>query len=560
MKKIRFFKTKIGHALVCSLLAAFSLLFLDSCSEDILNKEPLDQFSDAAVWRDEALIQAFVANTYRITPLGGFTSSALRIACATDECYARGGGLDAVNAGNITPSDLNALDFWTSSTGQNYWGVITKVNVFLGKIDESPINEDLKNSLTGEMRFLRAYSYFQLATLHGGVPLITKQFTLNDEFNVPRNTYDECMNFVISELDAIANILPLEYPTSQKGKVTRGAVLAAKSRALLYMASPLNNSSNDQAKWQAAADAAKAVIDMGKYSLFNNYKNLFLKANAYNSEVIWSRPFNSTADPESARAERSLYPNSYGGASQACPLHNLIDDYEMLSGLQPEVDPAYNPQNPYINRDPRFYATIFYDGAIFQGTPVETFLPKGKDSAEGTKSPHNSSPTAYNVRKFIDETVINPGSLPGADPQGNSPWIFIRYAEILLNYAEAKYFLGDEATCREYINKIRSRPGINMPPVTEIGAALLARLQNERRIELVFEEQRWFDVRRWKIAPTVLNVPGKRIQIIKNLTTGVKTYTVIDFNARAFYDRNYLVPIPQTEIEKNSLLTQNPGY
>jgi hypothetical protein len=324
------------------------------------------------------------------------------------------------------------------------------------------------------------------------------------------------------------------------------------------MASPLNNPSNDQTKWQAAADAAKVVIDLNKYSLYSNYKDLFLKANSYNSEVIWSRPFNTPLDYETTYVELCCYPNSYDGYGQIGPLVNLIDDYEMLSGKLPKDDPTYDPQNPWINRDPRFYASILYDGVIFQGKPVETFLPKGKDSPEGTRSPHNASPTGIYVRKFINESITGVRSMQTNN--GNSPWIFIRYAEILLNYAEAKYFLGDEATCREYINKIRSRTGVNMPLVTESGTALLARLQNERRIELVFEEHRYFDVRRWKIASIVCNVPGKRMQIIKDVSTGKKTYTVVEFNPRAFYDRNYLVPIPQTEIERNSLLEQNPGY
>ena len=560
MKKFNLLYNRTKYTSICQVLVIIVLLFFTSCTKDVLDKEPLDRFSDIAVWQDEALIKAFVNNTYRIVPLGGFTSTALMMAGVTDECFQRGGGSDRINAGNISSSDLGALDFWTSATSLNYYDVITKCNLLFSKIEAAPIEETKKNLIIGEMKFLRAFAYFKLVSLHGGVPLITKPFTLDDDFNVPRNTYDECMNFVITELDEAANLLPLDYITSEKGRITKGAALAAKSRALLYMASPLNNPSNDLAKWQAAGDAAKAVIDLNKYALFSNYKNLFLKANSYNAEVIWSRPFNSTSDPESARAERSLFPNSYGGASQACPLQNLIDDYEMLSGKLPKDDPDYDSQNPYVNRDPRFYASILYDGATFQGTQVETFLPKGKDSPEGTRSPQNSSPTAYNVRKFVDEAIINPGSLPGTDPQGNSPWIFFRYAEILLNYAEAMYFLGDEVTCRQYINLVRSRPGVNMPPVTESGEALLTRLQNERRIELAFEECRYFDVRRWKIAPVVLNIPGKRIQIIKNLTTGIKTFTVVDFNPRAFFDRNYLVPIPQSEINRNALLIQNPGY
>ena len=143
---------------------------------------------------------------------------------------------------------------------------------------------------------------------------------------------------------------------------------------------------------------------------------------------------------------------------------------------------------------------------------------------------------------------------------GNTPWPHFRYNEVLLNYAEAKYYLGDEPTCRQYINMIRSRPGVNMPPVTETGAALLERLRHERRIELFMDEHRWFDVRRWKIAPVVLSFQVRKVDIVKNLVTGVKTYTYSVYQTRSFPDKMYYLPIPQTEINKTPALIQNPGY
>ena len=555
-----FLNKAIKIASINKILLIFSLVLVTACKKNILDKTPLDRFSDDAVWKDENLIQTWINSTYRTMPQG-HSSGAMMIANLTDESHYRTGRPDYIVAGNITPTTLGVLDFWTtggeSGSNYGYWKVITNCNIFFDKIDASPIDESLKNQMIGEMGFLRAYAYFKLVAYFGGVPLITKPFSLTEGLGVARNTYDECMNFVISELDKAAGLLPLEYSAADKGKITKGAALSAKSRALLYIASPLNNPSNDLAKWQAAADAAKAVIDLNKYSLFPNYKDQFLRANSYNSESIWSRPFNYSTDPEfSTGVELSLYPNGYNGFGQAHPLQNLVDAFEMLSGKLPADDPSYDPQNPYVNRDPRFYATILYDGAPFQGRPVETFLPGGKDSNEGPVSANNATTTGYYYRKFIDESIVNPSSTN----QGNSPWIFIRYAEILLNYAEAKYFLGDEPTCREYINMVRSRPGVNMPPVTESGTALLTRLQHERQIELVFEEHRYFDVRRWKIAPVTDNIPGRRITINKNLSTGVKTYSVTDFLPRAFTEKNYLAPIPQSEIDKDPLLTQNPGY
>ena len=542
-----------------SILLLISLALISSCIKDVLEKVPTDRFSDEAVWGDENLITAFVNNTYREMPTGN-KNAWNGLWGAADETYRGSGANNFISQGNITPSQLGLLNYWTSTaSGFHYWGVITRCNIFFSKIDEVEVDPIIKNRMIGTMKFFRAFAYFRLVAFYGGVPLITEPFGLTDDFEVPRNTYDECMDFVIREFDAAADLLPLTYPNTDLGHITKGAVLATKSRALLYMASPLNNPANDQTKWQKAADAAKAVIDLNLYSLFPNYKDLFLKENSYNSEAIWSRPYNHSVSSEYIGNELGLYPNGYGGwANDAAPYHNLVDRFELVSGLLPEDDPTYDPQNPYVNRDPRFYATILYDGALFKGREVEHHLPGGLDSREGPVESWNASQTGYAIRKFINEAI----TYPGPNNQGDSPWLFFRYAEILLNYAEAMYMLGDEETCRDYINKIRSRPGVDMPPVTDTGAALLTRLQRERQIELVFEEHRYFDVRRWKIAPEELNKTPLRMDVWQDPATGIKTYTVAEMGQFTFVfnERNYLVPIPQSEIDKNPLLVQNPGY
>lgn len=539
------------------ILPVLILAMITSCAKDVLDKAPTDRFSDDAVWKDKNLVEAYVNQTYRIFPTGN-TYGAQRLGSAgTDEIYGRGGSQTFINKGEITPSSLGNLNYWTSNAPYNFWLVITNANIFMKNMENSPITDQaMKDRMTGEMRLLRAFAYFKLASFYGGVPLITKPFGLSDDFMLTRNTYDEVMNYVISELDAAAALLPETYPAAQQGRLTKGAALACKSRALLYMASPLNNPSNDLTKWQKAADAAKAVMDMGRYSLYPNYKDLFLRANSYNVEAIWSRPYNYTLSAEEAYLELSQYPNGYSGFGQVHPYDDMVQSYEMLSGKLPKDDPTFDQQNPYVNRDPRFYMTILYDGAPFKGREVETFLPGGRDSREGPISSWNATETGYYLRKFIDESVTNPGTLI----QGNSPFIFFRYAEILLNYAEANFYLGKEDITRQYINMVRSRPGVNMPPVTESGQALFNRYVNERKIELAFEEHRWFDIRRLKIAPVVMNTPAMKIDIRKNLTTGVKTYTPQVMYQRGFTDKNYLLPIPQAEIEKNANLLQNPGY
>ena len=547
------------QSLFYSIFLFFLLAMISSCADDVLDKAPTDRFSDEAVWKDESLIQAFINNTYREIPPGHKRASR-RLSGAIDETYRGSGANNFINQGNITPSQMGILNHWTNTEDDfNHWGVITRCNIFFSKIDEADIENSVKDRMIGEMKLFRAYIYFRLVAFYGGVPLITEPFNLSDDFRIPRNTYDECMDFVIKELDEAAVLLPLTYPSSELGHITKGTALSIKSRALLYMASPLNNPSNDQTKWQKAADASKAVIDLNLYSLFPNYKDLFLKDNSYNSEAIWTRPFNFSVSYEYYGIELGQYPNGYGGWANDCaPYHNVVENYEMVSGMLPEDDPAYDPQNPYVNRDPRFYYTILYDGAPFKGREVEHHLPGGLDSREGPNESWNASQTGYAIRKFCDESI----TLPGPQNQGDAPWIFIRYAEVLLNYAEAMYMLGNEDISREYINKVRSRPGVDMPPVTDSGEALLKRLQRERQIELVFEEHRYFDVRRWKIAPEVLNTPALRMDVWKNPASGIKTFTVTIMPqfSFVFHDKNYLVPIPQSEIDKNSLLTQNPGY
>ena len=549
------FLNKTNAALFKAILVCFSVLIF-SCKKNVLDKTPLNSYSDEQVWKDGNLIETFVNNTYRVVPHGFNYSMTNSLSTLTDENNGRANSAaNIINAGNITADALGALDYWNDPQ-RGFYKVITRTNIFFSKLGEAPIDTALKNRMTGEMTFLRAYSYFRLISFYGGVPLITKPFALNDDFSVPRNSYKECMDFVLTELDKAANLLPLKHSSTNMGRITKGTAMAIKARALLYLASPLNNPANDAARWQQAADAAKAVIDLKQYSLYPDYKTLFLASTIYNSEMIWQRPFNLTIEPENVFVELNEYPNGYGGFAQVHPLQNIVDDYETLNGKLVKDDNTYDPQNPYVNRDPRFYASILYDGAPFKGREVETFLPKGQDSNEGSSQPWNATQTGYYQRKFLDETITN----PGGTNIGSTPWTFSRYAEVLLNYAEAKFNLGDEATCRDYINQIRSRPSVKMPPVTESGAALMARLQNERRIELAFEDHRYFDVRRWKIAPTVLNIPGKRMAVTRNTTTGKKTYSVVEFQPRQFFDKNYLVPIPQYEIAKNPKLVQNPGY
>jgi len=552
---VRLLSNYTGMGLKVSLI--MTLMLTISCNDDFLEITPSNSYTEAVVFDDPNLATSHVNYAYRMIPWGFIRP--LQLARMSDEISGRGGGSSywRILEGHATPTFTTLLNIWTPDGSYNFsqWRPIKQANEFLAHTAESALDKDILDRLTGEIKTIRAYAYFRLASFYGGVPLITKPFSLNDDWKVPRNSYDEVMNFVFTELDEAIPLLPPEYDQANRGRLTKGAAMAIKARALLFYASPLNNPANDKSRWQKASDAAKAVIDLGQYSLYPDYKELFMEAGAWNDEVIWARPTNSEIDRE-ARIEQLFYPNGWEGFGQVHPIQNLVDDYEMKNGLKIDQEGSgYDPQNPYVDRDPRFYYTILYNGAPFKERTIETFLPDGKDSPGGLVSSWNATETGYYPRKFITEEVSGIGW-----ETSNPPWIWFRYGEVLLNYAEAQFQLGNEDVCREYINKIRSRPSVDMPPVTESGPALWERLVNERRIELVFEEHRFFDVRRWKIAEDIFSEDRMRMYIWKDPDSGKLSYDVRLLHEANFPPHMYWAPIPQSEIDKNGLLEQNPGY
>lgn len=550
MEKILINKLKMVRVLMFICVTSVFMGIL-SCNDEFLDRKPLTSISDADVWGDLNLIEAFVNDIYGDVPHGFDTN----IADITDECYRPNNTNTVVyNSGGLNGSNMGAVNYWS-----RYYGIITKANVFLDNIDNveikfiDPADQTKFDRIKGEVIFLRAYAYFKLASFHGGVPLITKPFKLDDNFFVTRDSYDDVMELVLNELDYSASLLPLRYDAANSGRITKGAALSIKSRALLYMASPLWNPNNDRNKWQKAADAAKAVIDLNEYQLVSDYSSIF-DIQDDSERIFWQKFDNKVV----ARhyLEQSWFPNGSAGRGHYHILQNAIDDFEMTSGLLPNEEPNYNSQNPYVNRDPRFYDIVLYNGAPWQDREIETFIPRGDDSMEASSNPESGSRTGYFVRKFVKEDIRN----PTANNVSNTPWIYCRYAEILLNYAEANFYLGNENIAREYLNKVRSRPSVNMPDVYNTGQDLEKRIQNERRIELFMEQHRWFDVRRWKIAEITNNEDARRAIINKNSETGELTFSYTVFEERIFPEHYYLAPIPQSEIDKNSNLTQNPGY
>ncbi|MFT4024973.1 MAG: RagB/SusD family nutrient uptake outer membrane protein, partial [Flavihumibacter sp.] len=443
---------------------------------------------------------------------------------------------------------------------------IREVNFALNGLPGLPVSEAHRTMLEGELQFIRAFRYHDLIRNYGRVVLVGDKVSsltdnLQDPSNFVRASIKEGIDYTVAQLDEAAAKLPENNDGNwQPGRATKGAALALKARLLLYAASPLYAAGN----WDAAANAAQDVINMGKYSLYQGgYGSLFLDGN--HNEVIFARYYTKNANH--THLEIANGPNGYGGWGGNLPLQNLVDDYGMSNGKSID-DPGsgYDPANPYANRDPRFYETILFNGAAYRGSTIETFTPGGKDSKDGPDN-WNTSKTGYYLKKFMNDAY------PLQNPWGNAgfqPWIYFRYAEVLLNFAEAANEAwgpdvvpaGGTMSARDALNLIRSRTGVAIPPVaTGLSQEQFRQVvRKERRVELAFEEHRYYDVRRWQIADVVENTPAYGITVTK--TGNNYTYsTKVALDGKKFSQQHYWLPIPRAEIQASSnQLEQNPGY
>ena len=554
----------MNKKLIKIMMAALFSVFLTACSE-YLDLKPLDSFSEETVFTDIALTGAYVNARYLDIKIGSTNSfsyargGGLRYIC--DEAYHTFGDNNAYvfNRGELNPDYSNQHTTWT-----DYYIAIKNCNIFFAGIEKLQGDQKVIDRMIGEITFIRAFLYADLVSRYGGVPIITKVFGLDDDFAVTRSSYEESVSFILSELEKAAALLPAVHESANFGRVTKGAALALKARVLLYRASPLWNTANDKSRWQAAADAAKAVIDLTNngsrvYELDADYKGLFL--NNRSKEIIFMRMFN---DQMRTDFDRNTSPNGFNGWSQTSVLQDMVDAYEMADGSMPTGADYAKGNTPWQNREPRFYASIVCDGQKFRGREIEFWVSSaggasGIDSNLGIDS-WNASKSGYTMRKFMDEgiTTVNNNTI------SKQPWIYIRLAEMYLNYAEAMFELGNESEARLYINKIRERarggnPNV-LPDITVSGEALRAKIQHERRIELAFEDHRYFDVRRWKIADVTENKPARRMVIVRDDATLEKTYTISVLQERKFFPQHYLMPISRTEIQRAPQIEQNPGY
>lgn len=607
---------------------------LITCNDDFVNTSPLTEVPQADVWKDAGLAEAFVTELYGGLGNGGFDEQML--ASLTDEALFThpGRGINTITESRVNSADRG----WVNNTYAwvNMYQRIRAANLALEQLADPQFDnaDHTAERLRGEAYFMRAYFYQQLLRYYGGIPLVDRTYQLGEaDYTIARSTFDACVNFIVADCNEAATLL--NGLTLASGRASYAAALALKARILLYAASDLHDMPTASAnaptiaafsepallgytegsrttRWQAAKDAAKQVVDLNAYAYqmdlalpatadegTSYYTNVALARSGGERELIFARYFINAKNEGGGWVGRNNGPNGYHNWAGNTPLQNLVDDYPMIDGTPFDWNNPDHAAAPYTNRDPRFYATILHDGA---GWKPRTADAQAKDpyneiqtgqyevvNSEGNVTTHfgldtrqssiedwNGTRTGYYMHKFID---ANP-SIVDQNTRQEIPWPVLRYTEAVLNYAEACIELGEADEAKVWLNKIRYRAG--MPAITTTGEALRQDYRNERRLELVYEEHRYHDARRWMIAPTTLGappagiifiegeiIPGHQSQLQGNVYRHNPehyhyTYTPLTIDPgienRLWLDKMYYVPIERDEMNRNDKLVQNPGY
>ncbi len=614
------------------IILAAGILFTD-CKDDFLETTPLDQIGESSVWSSTKLAEAAVLDLYQATWAGTLTREETTDAFTDHAVFTHPGrGVDGYTEGKMNPAG-NYMDMQWFSWDELY-PFIRAANIAIARLtaNEYGFDQGFVDPLLGEAYFMRGYLYAQLMRQFGGVPLLTEPLTLDSEASNPRGTFEETVNLIISDLDQSINLLADVAPsTSRAHRIT---AMALKARVLTHAASDLYEPSkaesvstiaaygnreligytggSQEARWQAAASAAKALLDATTgYKLDysepasteeaqQNYEDIWLQGDQ-NPDFIWGRSieefgFSSRTYPggdgwSQGPGMVALYhgPNGYHEWAGTTPTEALASKYAMADGTPFDWNNTDHASDPYVGREARFYATFLYDGAPWKQrtddvvkfdnvneiqtgfyTLTDGTIINGVDTRQGPIEDWNGSRTGYYFKKFADPRL--PASWPNNLQKVDAP--YIRYTEILLDYVEANINLGNESEAIEWLNKLRFRNGL--PAVTESGAALLELYKRERDKELVNEDHRLFDMKRWLEGPYSLDKQVQQVLVQgtqKPGTGAVTTYkkdrdvfdytytpTEIVFENRIWQDHVYFMPISQTEIDRDPSLIQNPGY
>lgn len=597
---------KIAHVL----LVSASMLTV-SCNNKFLDQVPSDRITIEQVFNRRRYSEEYLANIYITIPNEAYRNTSAWEGCSDDAdiTYDRpGSGYNTypMNLGNWSAAS-DYMNNWTT-----FYRGIRSATYFMQHIDGNqeilalPNGQDLIDQYKAEARFLRAFFYYGIirqygpAIILGDIPIAGDLLPTDEEMQKPRNSYDECVNYIVTELDLAAQKLPkhfTEQGENDYGRATQAACKAIKSRVLLLAASPqfngnadyagfrnldgkqLVSSQYDREKWKRAADAARDVITGFSFALYRknhaggafdpylSTRDVFL--DPWNSEVIFARTTNNLKD-----WERSVTPRLASGYAAVAVTQQLVDEFEMENGKGiHEAGSGYvetgfstaatkyttsGTYNMYVNREPRFYVNVSYNGSLWinksEGDKViQTYF----TGNTGKKGSWDFPRTGYIARKNV-----HPDSNPRITQYVARPFVLVRYAEILLNYIEAlnEYEPGNPDVLK-YLNEIRSRAGVPGVAAGLGQATMRTKIRHERRVELALESLRYFDTRRWKIAEQTDggNFYGMNVDAGTKLTDLV-FYQRTVFERRVFLKNYYLFPIPQSEIDRDRKLVQNPGW
>lgn len=560
-------------------------LFLSSCtdlfSEKWIDHAPEEDLNFEKVFGDYDLFRKYADHNYSFV-IGHYSQlfNAMQ-AGMSDECQNLKveACTHAFNSGAWNADVRGNLATEIKYPWKNSYKGIRKVNLVLENIHKVPNfpTEELKKRYVGESYYLRAMLYFQLIKRYGGVPLVTRALNMgSDNIDLPRNSYDECVAQIVKDCDEAVKYLGLRYEDADNGRATIGAARALKARTLLYAARPLNNPENKLEKWKAARDAAMDVIEMNQYTLYPDYKGLFFEVIC--DEIILNRPryqmnFNQGNTNGSHFFVRFIAPQGYNGWMGTIPTQNFVDMFEDADGYPiNHPNSTYDEQNPYEHRDPRFYHTILYNGRYWYNREMEFYREVDTDGNrtgivgrdQGNKAKNES---AYAIAKLWKEEFQRYNNT-----RVYLNYIFFRYAEILLNFAEAQNeFEGPESSykglsVRDAINQLRDRVGhVHIrEDISNTKETMRARVRNERAVELSFEDHRLYDLMTWKEGTTYLNTPMLGMDVLK-YPDGTIKYERFNLSERLakpriFKDYMHRYPIPQEEIYKSKVLKQNEGW
>lgn len=505
-----------------------------SCNKDLLQTIPNDRLATELFWKTDkdAMLAANAVYTY-LEGTGIFAWDGMSDIGHTNQSFATEA---LIERGQFDALNSKVLSEWTN----DYKG-IRIANSFFANVDKIQTkNPDIIKVLKGEVRTLRAYFYLKLVSIYGDVPLITTEISLDESRKVKRTPIAEVYDFIATELSDAADALPISQ--NDKGRITKGAALAVKARAMLYAG-----------RFQDAAIASKAVMDLGVYTLCPEYKKLFSYQAENNTEVILDKEFIKDIYANNVFSTMAPY-SQMASQPTFVPTKNLVDCYQMNNGKD-ITDPTsgFDPQDPYSNRDPRLKYSVFVVGSLLPDGNVFNSRP-GSGTADAVGYSYITSVTGFVVKKYI-----NPEDLQQPANCGINIILF-RYAEVLLIYAEAKIELDQiDQSVLDAINQVRQRPDVNMPVITGTSSQEELRqvVRNERVVELAFEGLHFFDIRRWRTAENVM--PGNIYGMTYSENGTLKTVEVA-FDKTFRRDRDYLWPVPQKELDLNKELVQNPNW